>query len=637
MGCREGITSPQCSLAPIRSCSWIAAMGCREGKVGTRMRESIEGPHRWVGTSGLMGRSMRQYSRRYDVLEINYTFHRRGLQQQEFSALAEQLKSASVRAVVKVSIVATHENQLRDPESWWPCLWEGYCQLHKAGVLAALLWQCPPSLRYTEQSLRDLGHLCQILRDSSGTVRHVFDFRQSSWYSEAAVANLLRSHGFCLAWLHLCNDRSRWAGDLVSGWSTNGRTADFVYLRLFGSSGRSIGKYSEDFLHQEVLGRLPRDSDAFVVFGQGDVPMQALDNAWEVRQALGQVASSGNTQDVQTHGWRCHWWAAGWDSGHHRSETEGIQGFEHHSWSNTGPDDSGNERAARLPGAPAASTSVADCNGISGTVTWVEDGRIFVDIGNGQDAVLGARHVGGGRRLHANLSKGKRQGRMRFHIGERLAGLRIEAVDCRTGRVYLSSAGCQQAQCSLPGLERAQGSGGAASGARAPPSADGLEPSEASCSSSGGAPRGQGPAPAPRVLPAPSELGASPARRLTISTWGKARIVQPPDAQAHFACDSKKFHYLTRNNKHIKKLNGLDEVVQSRILRNGFFEDWIRETVQRIEREDLASLTLHCHKGTHLSVAVAEIMRKVYYPNAEVQHLTLAYVRPGRVGGPSRH
>lgn len=141
----------------------------------------------------------------------------------------------------------------------------------------------------------------------------------------------------------------------------------------------------------------------------------------------------------------------------------------------------------------------------------------------------------------------------------------------------------------------------------------------------------------PQCIPSSAELGVNRDRELAIVTWGFFKLQKAPEAQAMINCSYKKFHYLTRNNKHIKRLNGLHDVVQGRICRNTFLEPWLREAVRRIESEDLVSVSLCCAKGTHLSVAVAEIMRKAYYPRATVRHLTLAHNRPGHAGGAARH
>eukprot|EP00927_Polykrikos_kofoidii_P060930 TRINITY_DN55827_c0_g1_i1.p1 TRINITY_DN55827_c0_g1~~TRINITY_DN55827_c0_g1_i1.p1 ORF type:complete len:587 (-),score=77.91 TRINITY_DN55827_c0_g1_i1:170-1930(-) len=565
----------------------------------------------FVGTAGLMGLKTKEYGKWYTVVEVNYTFHQRSLRAQDFRALATQMRAAGLQCVVKVSVVATHENLLRHPTSWWPGLWEGYSELQQGGVLAALLWQCPPSLVYTEATLADLACLCKLLRETTGSIRHVFDFRQRSWYSEPRSIEVLRSHDICLAWLHVCNDGSRWAGDLDNGWSTSARTADFVYMRLFGSKGRSIGKYPQDFLRNEIQRKLAQIRDAFVIFGQGDVPGHALENGWETRGLLDRSET-----------WTS-WQVTG--SCHEAEQSEGR------------PLDGGEASAAATPGLPTTGASEHSLGKeVAGTVTRVEDGRIFVNIGAGQEAVLGARHVGGGRTLHANLSRGKRQGRMRFHAGEVLSGLQVEAVDARTGLIYLSAAVADTPLRVAPkGHCRDSGQGvrvwkpvGQHQGGE---NVSGTDNSDGSISEQGGAGFD------PSRLPSAAALGASKERQITITTWGNSRMSKPPEAQAHITCNYKKFHYLTRNNKHIKKLNGLHDEVQGRVCRNGFLESWLREVVSRIEREDLSSLCLHCHKGTHLSVAIAEILHKAYYPFATVTHTTLTYVRPGHVGGPARH
>mmetsp|Transcript_726 Transcript_726/g.1496 ORF Transcript_726/g.1496 Transcript_726/m.1496 type:complete len:338 (+) Transcript_726:79-1092(+) len=140
-----------------------------------------------------------------------------------------------------------------------------------------------------------------------------------------------------------------------------------------------------------------------------------------------------------------------------------------------------------------------------------------------------------------------------------------------------------------------------------------------------------------RCLPRAIDVGARRDRQITLITWGFFKLARPPEAQALINCSCKKFHYLTRNNKHIKKLNGLDDVVQGRICRNTFFASWLLEAIGRIEREDLNMVSMCCAKGTHLSVAIAEMMRKAYYPKATVQHLTLTHNRPGHAGGSRRH
>ena len=45
--------------------------------------------------------------------------------------------------------------------------------------------------------------------------------------------------------------------------------------------------------------------------------------------------------------------------------------------------------------------------------------------------------------------------------------------------------------------------------------------------------------------------------------------------------------------------------------------------VEKIERDDLYAVSINCTKGRHRSVAAAEILRKVFYKEAKVEHLTI--------------
>lgn len=479
------------------------------------------------------------------MVELNHTFHQVQPRREDINALGSQLEAAGLKAVVKVSRRATHEQKLEDPERWWTSLWTCYRELQRRDLLIGLLWQLPPSFEATDGNVESLERLLTCIQSGSGVrAKQIFDFRHSSWYSSARVHSVLRRRNACLAWLHVRNDASRWAGNLQSGWSTSVKTADFVYLRLFGSKGRSIGQYSDDFLTQEVARWLQRE--AFVVFGQGDVPVQALSNAQSLLRLVAQPVGDP-------------------------------------------------------PGVSAVPDLSADQALVSGAVRRVTDGSLVIDLEDGREAVIGTRHLNQAT-LSANLSKAKRQGRMRFHIGEQLPALQVEYIDPETKRVFLRAAGADEPP------ERAQ---------REAPASEESEDEKG-------------------FLPSPGEVGVDQARVLEIMTWGNSKM-KPPKAQLHVTCNYKKFHYLTRNNKHIKWLNGLDAEVKDRVRRSAFLESWLRDTLPQIEGQNVQTVALHCHKGTHLSVAIAELMQELYYPNATVQHLSLRAERAGRRGGPARH
>jgi len=123
-----------------------------------------------------------------------------------------------------------------------------------------------------------------------------------------------------------------------------------------------------------------------------------------------------------------------------------------------------------------------------------------------------------------------------------------------------------------------------------------------------------------RYIPSPSDIGADTTRPLKILTWGRAMLKQPPKAD-------RNFNAAVLNGRgggvDLRHNNGTSEVVQARISRCSKFPEWISMVVGKIEQEDYKVVSVNCTKGRHRSVAAAEIMKKVYYPSAEVQHLTI--------------
>ncbi|CAK0788600.1 unnamed protein product [Prorocentrum cordatum] len=239
-----------------------------------------------VGTTGWAGLHPKEYSRRYDVVEFNWTFHERDGTPEQFRRVAAELKELKLLAVLKVSGVATHENRLRSPQEWWPALWARYSELHKAGVLGGLLWQLPPSYRCSARTLQELEALAPWLpRD----VAHAFEFRHSSWHGSPPALACLRRHRFCLAWIHTANEDG-WCGDLASGWASQDRTCPSLYLRLFGTKSKAVGRYSEQFLREQLVPQLRGANgpqEAFVVFAQADVPEHMKADASSLVELLG--------------------------------------------------------------------------------------------------------------------------------------------------------------------------------------------------------------------------------------------------------------------------------------------------------------------------------------------------------------
>eukprot|EP00928_Gymnodinium_smaydae_P053440 TRINITY_DN37427_c0_g1_i1.p1 TRINITY_DN37427_c0_g1~~TRINITY_DN37427_c0_g1_i1.p1 ORF type:complete len:377 (-),score=74.28 TRINITY_DN37427_c0_g1_i1:124-1143(-) len=236
-----------------------------------------------------MGVPPKKYAENFDVIELDFTFHDQS--DATYEDQAAQYKELGLKVVVKVSRYATHVMGLANSREWWTWLKGKYKAFLDAGVLVGLLWQLPPSFVKDEDNLNSLGRLGAQLRNVRQgtrwqTMHHAFEFRHSSWYNAKDVAETMARHRLTLVTSHFVNNTG-WAGDLASGWhGPDESTADdFAYLRCLGTEGRSIGRYSLAELH-DITAKVESCSAAVIVFGQGDAPPQAFDNAKKLRVML---------------------------------------------------------------------------------------------------------------------------------------------------------------------------------------------------------------------------------------------------------------------------------------------------------------------------------------------------------------
>ncbi len=130
---------------------------------------------------------LREYARRLDSVEINYTFNT--LPTEKVLASWSEATPESFRFAVKASRRITHEGQLRDLEA----LTRFNDRVRALGErLGCVLYQTPPWLKRDEERLREfLGALAHQ------DVRAAFEFRHESWYAEEVFA-LLRAHNVAL-------------------------------------------------------------------------------------------------------------------------------------------------------------------------------------------------------------------------------------------------------------------------------------------------------------------------------------------------------------------------------------------------------------------------------------------------------
>jgi len=122
-------------------------------------------------------------------------------------------------------------------------------------------------------------------------------------------------------------------------------------------------------------------------------------------------------------------------------------------------------------------------------------------------------------------------------------------------------------------------------------------------------------------LPSKAEVGATDTRELLVYTWGKAlRKSAPPDSEHNFNAGILNGR---GGGADLRTMNGLSDEVQSNVASCGLFPRWISMVCAKVEHSNCKVISINCTKGRHRSVAAAEILKKQYYPNAQLKHLTI--------------
>jgi uncharacterized protein YecE (DUF72 family) len=231
-------------------------------------------PRASMGRCPTDGTHLQRYSRTFSCAEINSSFHR------PHSAVTYAKWADSTpphfRFAVKVPRNITHDQQLRRvrvPLERFLGETDGLGR--KRGPL---LVQLPPSLRF---DARVAGRFFELLRGNyDGPV--VCEPRHETWFCGRAEALLVR---FTVA--RVAADPSPTAGaDAPGGWT------GIIYYRLHGTPRKYWSKYPSDYIGAlaHALGAVPPLVDAWCVF-DNTASGAALENAWELENLVGRVAS----------------------------------------------------------------------------------------------------------------------------------------------------------------------------------------------------------------------------------------------------------------------------------------------------------------------------------------------------------
>ncbi|KAL2610689.1 hypothetical protein R1flu_029262 [Riccia fluitans] len=183
------------------------------------------------------------YASEFDAVELNNPFYRVPTDS-TFDKWRQTAPRPTFRYVVKANRFFTHMKQLNVDELFrerWDSFYESCKRL--GDHLGAVFFQLGPR---TACSIEKLRALATVLPHEG---RFVFEFRHSTWFCRE-VYDVLGENDWCLAAINI-NNRAGWVKNLSSGWHPDLKEYDpccawGAYIRLHGSEGQYVGKYSDD-------------------------------------------------------------------------------------------------------------------------------------------------------------------------------------------------------------------------------------------------------------------------------------------------------------------------------------------------------------------------------------------------------
>jgi len=207
------------------------------------------------------------YAKNFDTVEINNTFYQLP-KEQTFKNWHKQAPK-NFLYTVKANRYITHIKRLKDPEESLERFFERANILQEN--LGPVLYQLPPSLH---KDLDLLGTFIKLLPEDRIAV---FEFRHESWFSEDTYKLLGEFNaGFCIH-------------DMPGMKVPRVVTADIIYIRFHGPTGKYQGNYSKaalqnwaKWLRKHVVKKV---SSVYIYFNN-DVNAYAVNNAKQLRKIL---------------------------------------------------------------------------------------------------------------------------------------------------------------------------------------------------------------------------------------------------------------------------------------------------------------------------------------------------------------
>lgn len=73
----------------------------------------------------------------------------------------------------------------------------------------------------------------------------------------------------------------------------------------------------------------------------------------------------------------------------------------------------------------------------------------------------------------------------------------------------------------------------------------------------------------------------------------------------------------------LKRVTGLNREIQEHIMHDHRFALLVQEIISEVNEKGYSRISISCKRGKHRSVAVAELLKRFVYPNADVIHTNL--------------
>jgi uncharacterized protein YecE (DUF72 family) len=206
------------------------------------------------------------YAGHFDTVEINNTFYHQP--KQESIKRWQRLAPEHFIYSVKANRYITHIKRLKDAAEPLERFFEGVCLLKRK--LGPILYQLPPSMR------KDLDVLETFIKLLPKKRVAVFEFRHKSWFSEDTYKLLSEFNaGFCIH-------------DMPGVPTPRVVTADIIYIRFHGPTGKYQGNYSKSALQSWAKWLKDRTKEVRSIYAyfNNDINANAIRNAKTLKELL---------------------------------------------------------------------------------------------------------------------------------------------------------------------------------------------------------------------------------------------------------------------------------------------------------------------------------------------------------------